>query len=281
MSAITPAMIKEVRERTGIAMGKCKRALEESSGDIDLAIENLRKSGMASAVKKEGRQTNEGAIEALAEGNALALVELSAETDFVVSNAGFRNFLTALTKQVLRNRPTNVEELMKQPFIEDESVTVEEQRALTIQSIGENIQIKRLMIIDKGDDEQLGVYSHMHGKILSVVKVKCAKDVSELAHDLAMQIAASSPEYVRPEEISDELKEKEREIARSQVAGKPANIIDNIVEGKLNAYYKEVCLLFQPFFKEPKKSVQEVIDLTTKSIQVPIQVLEQVRWSVK
>lgn len=281
MSTIAVSDIKQLRERTGVGMAKCKKALEEAGGNIELAIENLRKSGIASAVKKEGRQTNEGAIAFEQDGDRLALFELSAETDFVVNNEGFRDFLTHLTKQVLRDSPQDIDALLSLPYISDTSLSVEEQRSLIIQSIGENIQPKRFLIKNKEGNASFGIYSHMGGKIVSVVTLKGEGDLSELANDLAMQVAASSPEYVRPEEIPAENLEKERDIARSQMQGKPENIIENIIEGKLKAYYKEVCLLHQPFFKEPKKSVQDVVDEWAKKLGTSIEVLDQLRWSVK
>ena len=270
--------------RTGVGMSKCKNALEEAGGDIETAIANLRKSGMANAVKKEGRETSEGAIAFHIEGTTLAIVELSAETDFVVNNDGFRTFLNQITKQAALQKTTTVEQLNNSPFIEDTSVTVDQQRAVVMQSLGENIQIKRIQVLEKSSEEQFGVYSHMGGKIVSAVTLGTTaqqEQIAELANDLAMQVAASSPEFVLPEEIPTERIESEKDIARSQMKGKPENMLEKIIAGKLNAYYKECCLVHQPFFKETKKSVNDIVEQHAKQIKTPITVKAMLRWSVK
>lgn len=281
---VTAADIKTLRERTGVGMSKCKKALEEAGGDIELAIANLRKSGMASAVKKEGRATSEGAIAFCENGSTLALIQLSAETDFVVNNEGFQKFLSQLAKQAAEQKPSSIEQLSESPFSEDTSLTVEQQKAVVMQSLGENIQISRITILEKGENEHFGIYSHMGGKIVSVVTLQSAAPadaISTLASDLAMQVAASSPEFVRPEEIPAERIESEKEIARSQMKGKPENMLEKIIEGKLNAYYKECCLIHQPFFKETKKSITDILSEQAKATGSAIEVKAMLRWSVK
>ena len=281
---VTAADIQQLRQRTGVGMSKCKKALEEAHGDIELAIENLRKSGIASAVKKEGRATNEGAIAFHVEGERLALLELSAETDFVVNNEAFQSFLTHLARQVATSSVKTVEQLLEMPYIDEPSSTVEQQRAMIMQSLGENIQIKRLELIEKKTGEHFGLYSHMKGKIVSLALLRSdasTDDLKAIGTDLAMQITASKPEFLRPEEIPAEKLESEREIARSQLQGRPAHIMDNIIQGKLKAYYKEVCLLYQPFFKEPKKSVDDFVQEQSKALGQEIALERMLRWSIK
>jgi len=281
MSAVTAEMIKELRLRTGVGMAKCKEALEQAGGNIEQAIESLRKSGIASAVKKEGRETKEGLVVSHDSAESLVLFELSAETDFVVNNEHFQSFARNLVKQIAVEKPADLNALMNARYSAEPQFTVEEKRALIVQAIGENIQPKRYEIISKQADTTYGLYSHMGGKIVTVVILEGSAQESELAHDLAMHVCASSPEYLDPSAVSAEVIEKEREIAKSQVQNKPANIIDSIVEGKLKAYYKEVCFLQQPFFKETKLSVEQVIEAQSKKIAHPLKVSRYLRWSVK
>lgn len=281
MGIITPDLIKELRQRTGVGMSKCKEALEQAGGDLQLAIENLRKSGIASAIKKEGRETKEGLISVLEQGDELSLFELSAETDFVVSNEHFQTLARNLVKQIATEYPADVQALLESKYQAEPNLTVEEKRALIVQSIGENIQPKRFETLKKSADSTFGVYSHMGGKIVTVVVLKGSDAEKELANDLAMHVCASSPEYLGPEQIPAELLDKEREIARSQVQNKPANIIESIVEGKLKSYYKEVCFLHQAYLKDNKQSVEQVVEARAKQIGKPLKITHYLRWSVK
>ena len=194
-------MIKELRDRTGVGMGKCKEALEEAHGDMELAISNLRKAGMASAVKKEGRTTNEGMIGTAENGQVVALVEINAETDFVVKNERFQQFLKNIAEEIATTRPASLEAFLKQKFSKDNHLTIDEYRATIIQTIGENIQIKRLKIIPKSSDKSIGVYNHLGGKIVTLVEIKGSPSQDALAKDIAMHIAAASPEYLAPEKF--------------------------------------------------------------------------------
>jgi len=281
VATVTPDMIKELRQRTGVAMGKCKEALEQSGGDIELAIENLRKSGIAGAVKKEGRETKEGLINVVESGNELTLFELSAETDFVVSNEHFQTFAKNLAAQIAAERPADLAALLASPYKAEAGLTVDEKRALIVQSIGENIQPKRLEILKKASEATVGVYPHMGGKIVTVVVLEGASNEKALANDLAMHVCASSPEYLDPSQVTAEILEKERDIARTQVQNKPANIIESIVEGKLKAYYKEACFLQQAYLKDAKQSVEQIVESRSKEIGKPLRVTSYVRWSVK
>lgn len=281
MSAVTADMIKELRQRTGVGMAKCKQALEETSGNIDLAIENLRKSGIASAIKKEGRETKEGLIVTCESGDMLVLFELSAETDFVVSSEHFQTFARQLVQQIAHEQPADLATLLSSKCKADPTLTVEEKRALIVQTIGENIQPKRFEILRKSSQSTFGIYSHMGGKIVTVVTIEGSPSEKEMANDLAMHVCASSPEFLNPAAIPADVIAKEKEIARSQMQNKPANIIENIIEGKLKAYYKEVCFLQQAFLKDSKMSIEQVVEARAKQIGKPLNVSRYLRWSVK
>lgn len=280
MSKIAASLVKELRDRTGISMSKCKEALESADGNMDKAIEFLRKAGMASAVKKEGRDANEGLIGVDEEENALVLVEVNAETDFVAQNAKFKQFVQELLEQALIEKSSSVEELLQISYTKDPSISLDQYRALIVQSLGENIQVKRLLIIPKSEDVSVGFYSHMGGKIVSAVVLTGGKGHEGLARNIAMHVAAESPEYLSPEEVSSEIKEKEKEIARSQVQNRPPHIVDKIIEGKLEAYYAEVCLTRQKYVKDNSITIAMLIDKESKSLSLPIEIQAFYRWKI-
>jgi len=279
-SKVTAAMVKELRERTGVSMGKCKEALDKADGDMDGAIDFLRKSGMASAVKKEGRETNEGLIGAAEGSDSVALVEVNAETDFVTQNEKFKQFLKDVAAQAADSMPATLEALMGAQFSKDASVTVDQHRALVMQSLGENIQVKRLSIFPKSSDLSIGLYSHMGGKIVVVVILTGGDGQEALARDIAMHIAAESPEYLRPEDVPVEIRMKEEEIARSQVQGKPANIIEKIIEGKVKAFCDEVCLLCQKYVKDNTMTIAQLLEKESKRLNKQIGIKAFHRWKV-
>lgn len=280
MAATTPAMIKELRERTGVGMGQCKKALDEANGDIELAIANLRKSGMASAVKKEGRETKEGVIAVAQENGIIAIVEVNAETDFVARNDRFKEFVENIVNEVLRTNPSSLEAFQSQVYSKEPALTIDQYRSTVIQAIGENIQIRRLLTLKKQPDRSFGVYSHMNGKLVTVVEIKGSDAVESLAKDIAMHVAAASPEYVSPDQIPQAVIANEKEIASVQVKGKPANIIDKIIEGKLAAYYETSCLLFQKYIRNDSLTVSAVVEQHAKEVGKPLQVVSFIRWSV-
>lgn len=277
---VTAEMVKELRERTGVSMGKCKEALDKAAGDMDGAIDFLRKSGMASAVKKEGRETNEGLIAAAEGRNAVALVEMNAETDFVTQNEKFRQFLKDIAQEAADKVPETVEALMHAPFSKDTSITVDQQRALVMQSLGENIQVKRMAILPKNENLSIGLYSHMAGKIVVAVVLSGGSGQEALARDIAMHIAAESPEYLKAEDVPADVRAKEEEIARVQVQGKPANIVDKIVEGKLKAFYDEVCLVCQKYIKDNTMTVAQLLEKESKRLNKQIGIKTFYRWKV-
>ncbi|MDB6081488.1 MAG: tsf [Chlamydiia bacterium] len=282
MSQITPALIKELRERTGVGMAKCKEALEEAKGSLDGAIDLLRKAGMASAVKKEGRETKEGTIIAKEGSDVVAVAEINAETDFVVKNEKFQEFCRNISDELIASKPASLDAFLKQNYSKDPSITIEGLRSLIIQVIGENIQIKRIAVMPKAKNRSFGIYSHMGGKILTVVELE-GENEEALAKDIAMHVAAGVPvvaEYVKPEEVPAAIIEKEREIARGQMAGKPANIIEKILDGKINAFFDTVCLIRQKFIKDDSMSIGELIKKRSEATGKPISLVNFIRWTI-
>jgi elongation factor Ts len=280
MAEITIEMIKTLRDRTGIGMNACKQALVEAGGDMEAAITNLRKAGMASAVKKEARTTNEGQIGFAEESDACALVEVNAETDFVVKNDRFQDFVMNLAKQVAKTKPDSLEELLKQPYDKESRMTIEEFRASLIQTIGENIQIRRVKVLPKRSTSSFGIYSHLGGKIAVVVEIEGSSIEDKLAKDIAMHIAAANPSYLSPDVVPAHVIEHEKEIAKSQIAGKPDNVKDKIVEGKIQAYYKENCLTEQPYIRDDKVSIKQVVANRSKELGNDLKIASFLRWDV-
>ncbi len=279
MTQVTPALIKELRDRTGVGMAKCKEALDEAKGDIDTAIEILRKAGMASGVKKQGRETKEGAIVAKDTQSFVALVEINAETDFVAQNEKFKQFCIQVAEEVASTHPASLEAFLHQPYSKDKSITIDQLRSLLIQTIGENIQIRRIQLMKKEPGTSIGIYSHMGGKLLTAVQLKGAGE-EELAKAVAMHVAAASPEFLSPEKIAPEVITKEREIAREQVAGKPAHIMDKIIDGKINAFFDQACLTRQKYIRDDSVSVGEFVKREGKTRGKDVEVIGFVRWAV-
>ncbi|WP_068471330.1 translation elongation factor Ts [Candidatus Protochlamydia phocaeensis] len=280
MTAVTPAMIKELRERTGVGMGKCKEALEEAKGDMELAIANLRKAGMATAVKKEGRETKEGMIGTAEGSNAIAVVEVNAETDFVVKNDRFKQFLENIAEEAVNTNPPSLDAFLQQKYSKEPSLTIDQYRATIVQTIGENIQIKRILMLKKSPDRSLGVYSHLGGKIVTVVELTGSNQEGSLAKDIAMHTAAAAPEYLSPETVPQEIIANEKDIAKGQIQGKPANIVDKIVEGKISAFYDAHCLVRQKYIKDDTITIADLVNKRAKEVGKPLTVSNFIRWNV-
>lgn len=280
MAVVTPAMIKELRERTGVGMGKCKEALEEAKGDMELAIDNLRKAGMATAVKKEGRATNEGMIAVAEKNGTIALVEVNAETDFVVKNDMFQKFLKAISEEVAATKPASLEAFLSQKYSQDPSLTIDQYRATVIQAIGENIQIRRLKTFVKDKNHSIGVYSHLGGKIVTVVEITGSDGEEVLAKDIAMHVAAASPEFLSPETVPADIIDREKEVVKGQIQGKPANIVDKIVEGKINAYYDANCLIKQKYIKDDSITITDLVNAQGKANGKNLTLANFVRWNI-
>lgn len=277
---VTPDMVKELRERTGVGMGKCKEALDQAHGDMEKAIDLLRKSGMASAVKKEGRETKEGMIVSDETKDTIALVEINAETDFVVQNDRFKQFARDIAKEVAETKPASLEAFLEQKFSKDPSLTIDQYRAIVVQSLGEHIKIRQLQLFPKSSSLSLAIYSHMGGKIVTLVEIEGGAGQEALARDIAMHIAAESPDYLKPEEVPSDVKAREEEIARGQVVGKPAPIVDKIVEGKIKAFYDQTCLVNQKFVKDNSITIADLVAKEGQRLGKPLSIRRFVRWKI-
>lgn len=272
--------IRELRERTGVGMGKCKEALVLSEGDMEKAIDHLRKLGMAAGVKKEGRETKEGVILVKEDSSLLVLLEANTETDFVAQNDRFKAFVEDVASQALQTKSSSLDTLLEKPSLKDPSISIEQYRNLVIQTLGENIQLRRLETLHKQPHHSFGIYSHMGGKLVVVVEIEGAEGQEALAKEIAMHIAAENPDYLRPEEVPAQVREREEEIARSQAEGKPANMMDKIVAGKLKAFYDQVCLLEQKYVKDNSVTVAQFLEQNAKKIGKPLAVRCFWRWRV-
>ena len=257
MAQIPAALVKELRERTGSGMMECKKALQSTDGDIEAAIEHLRKTGQAKAEKKAGRTAAEGliVIQASADMQTVVMLEVNCETDFVAKDENFRNFADTVANAILTQQPANLDELMALTL--DEGKTVDETRKDLIVKIGENVNIRRFTIVSSGS----GVLnSYLHGTRIGVV-VELDQGEPELAKDIAMHVAASRPMCISADDVSADVLAKEREIFRAQAvdSGKPENIIEKMVEGRIRKYLEEVTLLGQAFVKDPDQSVEKLL----------------------
>ena len=286
MAAITSAMVKELRERTSAGMMDCKKALVESDGDMDKAIEWLREKGLSQAAKKASRVAAEGVVAQYVTpcGCTGVIVEVNCETDFVAKTDNFAAFANKVAKQVALANPADVDALMAQAFVDDNSKTISDLVSDATVAIGEKISVRRFARFQT--EGVIATYIHMGGKVGVLVEVatseegKNNEDVKQFAHDLCLQIAAAKPEAVRREEVDSEKLEKEREIQRAKAleAGKPEKIVDRIVDGQIEKYYKEVCLLDQQFVKDPDKSIKGLMAEVSKAAGAPLDVVRFVRF---
>ena len=256
---ITASQVKDLREKTGAGMMDCKKVLTEADGDMEKAIELLRERGIAKAAKKSDRVAAEGLVDAYIteDGKVGAVVEVNAETDFVASNAEFKSFVSDIAKQVALNNPADVEALLAQNSISDPTKTVQEVLTNKIATIGENMTIRRFERFETNGT--VAKYIHGDGKIAVLVDMNNASE--ELAKDICMQIAAAKPEYLNRESVPAERVEKEMEILKVQAMneGKPAEIAEKMVQGRIGKFYGEICLLDQEFVKDPDKKVSQLL----------------------
>ena len=257
--AITASLVKELRERTGAGMMECKKALVETNGDIEAAIEQMRKSGQAKAAKKAGRTAAEGMIViSFNEDNTqAAMVEVNCETDFVAKDDNFTSFASAVAERVLEGGANDVDTLMQQPLHDGEDTTVNQAREALISKLGENMNVRRFARL-QADQGKLG--SYRHGVRIGVV-IEVTDSDEELVKDLAMHIAATNPVCVSAEQMPQELLAKEREIfiAQAKESGKPDNIIEKMVEGRMKKFLAENTLLGQAFVKDPETTVEKLL----------------------
>lgn len=288
--AITASAVKELRELTGAGMMDCKKALSETNGDMDKAIEFLREKGLAASAKKAGRIAAEGIVSILVEGNKAAIVEVNSETDFVAKNDKFKEFVNNVLRQILSSSAVDVETLKQEKWIDDSSRTVAEELSSQIAVIGENINIRRFerFEIEKG---VLSDYVHGEGRIGVLLQVNTDSNddvVKTLLSDICMQIAAMNPKYVAREEVSEEYINSERSVLLAQAINennqlpeakrKPENIIEKMLEGRLTKQLKEICLLDQVFVKDGDFTVGKYIEKIAKEVGTSIQVEKFVRF---
>lgn len=257
---ITAQAVKELRDRTGTGMMDCKRALTEANGDVEEAIKVLRTKGLAAAAKRAGRAANDGMISVVGDAGRLAILELNCETEPVSQLADFREFGEALARQALTTAVSSADELKAQPFAGDPEHTVEQTISLKVAVIGENIVLNRCQVVAAAAGNRLASYVHMGGRI-GVVVEGTGTASAEALHDVALHIAATDPRFVRREEVTPALLASEREIALQQVMaqGKPQQIAEKIVVGKMEKFFEQTVLLEQPFAKDPSQSVAQYL----------------------
>jgi elongation factor Ts len=257
--AITAQMVKELREKTGAGMMDCKKALTETDGDMDKAIDFLREKGIAKAAKKADRIAAEGTTYIASEGNTAIILEVNAETDFVAKNENFQSLVKELSDHLLANKPATVEEALDQKMANGSTVT--EFINAAIAKIGEKITLRRFEIRTKDDNAAFGEYLHMGGRIAVLTVVEGTTDAS-VAKDVAMHAAALNPKYVSRDQVSAEEVEREREVLKQQALneGKPENIVEKMVEGRLGKYFEDICILDQTFVKNPDQKVRQYLE---------------------
>ena len=257
---ITAAQVKELREKTGAGMMECKKVLTETEGNQEKAIELLRERGILKAAKKSDRIAAEGLVETYISDDKKvgALVEVNAETDFVAKNAEFQEFVKNVVKQIAMNNPKDVDALLAEKSIEDSNLTVQEVLTNKIATIGENMHIRRFVRFESANGFVTS-YVHGEGKIGVLVEMEGADET--VAKDVCMQIAAAKPEFLQESDVPADRLEKEKEILKAQVIneGRPENIAEKIVMGRLGKFYGEICLLDQEFVKDPNKKVGQMV----------------------
>lgn len=257
--AVTAQMVKELREKTGAGMMDCKKALTETNGDMDKAVDFLREKGIASAAKKSDRIAAEGTTYISVNGNDAVILEVNSETDFVAKNEGFQVLVKELADHLLQNKPASVEEATAQNIVE--GTTVESHINAAIAKIGEKLSLRRFEIKTKTDNDAFGAYLHMGGRI-GVLTVLEGTTEDSVAKDVAMHIAALNPKYVSRDQVSQEEVEHEKEVLTQQALneGKPEKIVAKMVEGRLGKYFEDVCVLDQTFVKNPDQKVRQFVE---------------------
>lgn len=259
--AVTAQMVKELREKTGAGMMDCKKALVESDGNLEAAIDFLREKGLSSAAKKADRIAAEGTTYIQVEGNKAVLLEMNAETDFVSKNESFQQLVQTVASHLLATEPASVEEALASTV--EEGVTVENLISNAVAKIGEKITLRRFVIETKTDADAFGPYLHMGGRIGVLTVLEGSTD-EQAAKDVAMHIAALNPAYISRDEVSADEVERERKILTEQALneGKPENIVAKMVEGRLGKYFEEVCVLEQSFVKNSDQKVKVFVEST-------------------
>ena len=253
---ISASLVKELREKTGAGMLDCKKALEANNGNIDASIDWLREKGISKAAKKADRIAAEGVASILIEGNKAAIIEVNSETDFVAKNEEFKSLVNTILKTIINTDVKTVEEAEN---LETEEGTIKDLIVAKTAKIGEKLSFRRLNVLTKTDNESFGDYIHMGGKIAVLIKVENAS--VEVAKDVAMHAAAMRPVYVSKSDVPEEEVAKEREVLKEQAIneGKPAEIAEKMVEGRIRKFYEEICLEEQSFVKDSDLKVREYV----------------------
>lgn len=281
---ITAQVVKELRERTGAGMMDCKKALSATDGDMDKAIEYLREKGLAAAAKKAGRVAAEGMVETYVteDGKTGALIEVNCETDFVAANEDFITFVKNVAKQASETSATNVEDFASEKYIADDSASIKDVLTALIAKLGENMTIRRF---EKYTVSNGVVQSYVHGGGRIGVLVSLASDVQnavvvEVAKDVAMHIAAANPLFLNKDQVDNETLDKEKEIYRVQALneGKPEKIVDKMVEGRVQKYYKEVCLVEQVWVRNPDYTITKYLAEKSKEVGAQISIASFARF---
>ncbi|MGM0971472.1 MAG: translation elongation factor Ts [Bacillota bacterium] len=271
--AITAQMVKELREKTGAGMMDCKKALQETDGDMEKAIDFLREKGIAKAAKKGDRIAAEGLTSVKIDGNEAVILEVNSETDFVAKNEGFQTLVKEIAEHLLANKPASVEEAAGQTMAN--GATLESHINSAIAKIGEKLSLRRFEIKTKTDSDAFGAYLHMGGRIGVLTVLEGTTD-EDAAKDVAMHIAALNPKYASRDEVSQDEVERERQVLTQQALneGKPENIVAKMVEGRLGKYFEDVCVNDQAFVKNPDQKVGKFVESKGGKI------LEFVRYEV-
>lgn len=263
--------VKELREKTGCGFMDCKAALKESDGDLEAAVDHLRKKGMASASKRAHRETSEGLIEAFLsdDGKVGALIEVNCETDFVARTDDFKGLVHDLARQAAESagEAADATAMLAQPFINDGSLTVQDALNTAVGKVGENMRLRRFARFALEGEGVVSAYIHPGNKIGVLIEVGCgsaaaaAEDCKTLVRDIAMQVAASAPVFLESGDVPEDVIVKEKNILMEQAkeSGKPEKVLEKIVEGRIKKYLEEICLLEQKFVKDPDRRVTDVI----------------------
>ena len=254
MAKITAAQVKELRDKTSVGMMDAKNALVHTDGDMDGAIDYLREKGVSKAAKKADRIAAEGLASVTAKGNEAAIVEINSETDFVAKNEKFQKLVSDITETIAKENPSDLDAAMELPLYEG---TIGSEVTSATSTIGEKITFRRFAHFQKNDNEVFGDYSHMGGQIVVLAIVEGASQ--EVARNVAMHVAASNPQFLDPTQVSDEAIAKEKEIFMAlnedKIKGKPENIVENMVKGRINKFLAEASLVEQAFVKNPEVTV--------------------------
>ncbi len=287
--AITASMVKELREMTGVGMLECKKALAETDGDMEKAVEYLREKGLAASAKKAGRIASEGLVDIYVSDDkkTAAIVEVNSETDFVAKNQTFKDYVANVAKQASESNATNIDEFLDEKWSFDAEFTVREALSQQVAVIGENLNIRRFEKYVREIPGSLVSYVHGGGRIGVLIELACEKEapeLEELGKNVAMQIAALNPKFIAVENVPAEFVEKEKEILTQQAkndpknASKPENIIEKMITGRLQKEMKEICLIEQPYVKDGDMSVKQYIDSVAKVVGAPITISRYVRF---